>query len=512
MDSTDTGTGTVSATAPRPSGPPPSRRRPRLPVRHWLTAVAVSYGLAQLLLVLPRTGHALGWDETVYVSQTAPWAPAAYFSAPRSRGVSLLVAPVLAVTDSVLVLRLVLVLLSSAALYAAFRAWRPLIGPRDSALAALLLAGLWTAQHAGSQVMPNLWTALAAVAGVAWFLRVPAEPRARWWLAALLAAATAVRLPDAGWVALPLLGTALVVRAQRSAVLPLCAGAAVGALPWAVEAYVRFGGVVARLRRSSEVEGGMSFHMNVGNVWRTLNGPQLCRPCHVPLEHPELTLWWCALPLLTVLAVVGALRGRGGHPPAVTVVPVLCAVAAAVPYLFLLTYSAPRFLLPSYALLAPPLAVLLGRVPDLGGHRSRPRLRSLSAVTVALAAAGALHTVSQEAVVWRNSVRTGGAAEAYRAAAGALHALGVRPPCAVTGPTALPVAFDAGCASVQTHGNNRSVTPSRLLELAREIPFALLVEPSGKAPSYARGWSRHPLPGGWWAHLPPGRPAPSPGR
>ncbi|MFF4650768.1 hypothetical protein [Streptomyces sp. NPDC001380] len=66
---------------------PAARARSLLP----LAAVAAAFTAAQLLLVVPGTG--LGWDETVYVSQVDPRVPAAFFSAPRARGISWLAAP-----------------------------------------------------------------------------------------------------------------------------------------------------------------------------------------------------------------------------------------------------------------------------------------------------------------------------------------------------------------------------------------------------------------------------------
>jgi hypothetical protein len=59
----------------------------------WLAAVAGAFTLAQLVLVRPDLG--LGWDETVYVSQVSGHVPAAFFSAPRARGISLLVSSLL---------------------------------------------------------------------------------------------------------------------------------------------------------------------------------------------------------------------------------------------------------------------------------------------------------------------------------------------------------------------------------------------------------------------------------
>lgn len=77
----------------------PRTGRPSRTIRTWRTlgeprlgAVTAAFTLAQLVLVRPDLG--LGWDETVYVSQVSGHVPAAYFSAPRSRGISLLVAPI----------------------------------------------------------------------------------------------------------------------------------------------------------------------------------------------------------------------------------------------------------------------------------------------------------------------------------------------------------------------------------------------------------------------------------
>jgi hypothetical protein len=73
------------------------------PVLTPLAVVAGAFTLAQLVLVPPGMG--LGWDESVYVSQVSPHAPAAFFSAPRARGVPLLVAPVAAWSTSTELLR-----------------------------------------------------------------------------------------------------------------------------------------------------------------------------------------------------------------------------------------------------------------------------------------------------------------------------------------------------------------------------------------------------------------------
>ncbi|MGW7695670.1 glycosyltransferase family 39 protein [Streptomyces asiaticus] len=462
----------------------PPRRIP------WLVLVALAYAAAQLVLVVPHLGP--GWDETVYLSQADPHRPAAYFSAPRSRGISLLAAPVLAVTDSTTVLRVVLALLSAAALYAAYRVWRPLLGPRRTALAALLFTGLWTTLLYGPQAMPNLWVALSAVAAVGWFLRAahpPARRRALLGLGATIAAATCFRFSDGVWLALPLLAACAIVPALRrpAPALVVVGGFAVGGAEWVAEAYVRWGGIGARLRLSSATEGGMGARWAGGMAWRSLNGPLLCRPCHVPLTHPELTLWWLALPVLALTACALAWRARRD---AVILLPIACAATLSVPYLLLIDYSAPRFLLPVYALLSPPLAVL-------AAHSARairpPRARALAAGVAA--ALLALHLSAQYEVLDRTTAAARTTADRYRTAAHDLRRLGLTPPCLVSGRHAPPIGYDAGCASANVGGNNRDTTAHTLLHRAAREPTAALARTRSGPPHYARTWTPHRLPG-----------------
>ena len=72
----------------------------------WLVAVGAAVTAAELLLVSPRMG--LSWDESVDVSQVGGHVPAAWFDPARARGVPLLVAPLAALTSSVVALRVYL--------------------------------------------------------------------------------------------------------------------------------------------------------------------------------------------------------------------------------------------------------------------------------------------------------------------------------------------------------------------------------------------------------------------
>ncbi|MFC5719345.1 hypothetical protein ACFP1Z_03980 [Streptomyces gamaensis] len=501
----------AGAPAARTAGPAALRRPP------VLAAVAVGYAVLQLCYAVAHMG--LGWDESVYLSQVDPRHPAAFFSAPRSRGITFLVAPVVALTPSTPVLRVVLALLSAAALYAAYRVWEPLVGRGRPALAAALFAGLWVTVLYGPQAMPNLWLALAAVASAGWFLRAHTggatgreRRNALLRLAGSLAAATLFRAPDGVWLALPLLGGCAAVRAWRrpGTVAAVLGGLALGGAQWAVEAYVRFGGVGARLAVSSETEGGMGERLGAGlsAAYRSLDGPQLCRPCHIAAPPVGHSLWWLLLPALTAAACALAVRegrrtpGRGSPRAALTLLPVACALALAVPYLLLLDYSAPRFLLPVYALLALPVAGLAQRAAR--AVRALPRAPYRFAVAGVLCAVLAAHLAVQLRELRVNTADARDTTVRYRRAADALARLGVAPPCVVTGPRAQPIAYAAGCASEQTMGNNRSTTTDALLRTASRVPLAVLLDPAdASVPPYARTWHRHPLPGTDWSVLLP---------
>src|SRR5687767_6976308 len=85
-----------------------------------LAVVAALFLAAQLLLVREVP---LGWDESIYASQTDPRRPALSFTAPRARGTSWLAAPVQTLSGSPVVLRTWLALCSSALLLASYAMW-----------------------------------------------------------------------------------------------------------------------------------------------------------------------------------------------------------------------------------------------------------------------------------------------------------------------------------------------------------------------------------------------------
>ncbi|MFI1169038.1 hypothetical protein ACH4UM_37115 [Streptomyces sp. NPDC020801] len=446
-------------------------------------AVAAAFTLAQLLLVRPGMG--LGWDETVYVSQVSPHAPAAFFSAPRARGVSLLVAPVASWSSSTVLLRVYLALLSGLALYLALRVWRGLFPSRVLALAGALFASLWVTLFYGLQAMPNYWVGIGGLVCAGCLLRARPGRRDRaalWGLAGGGALMAWMRPMDAVWVVLPLLALALLKRRWKP-LAALFAGLVAGSAEWVIEAYAGYGGPLQRLSDGSAIQGGLGWHFAVVDQLRSLGGRTLCRPCTGALPNPVVTAWWYVLPLLALLGLVLAVRARRTLP---TLLALACAATAAFPYLFLIGYAAPRFLLPAYALLALPVADALVRLVRAPNGNWRPVALSLVALGLAV------HVAAQYAVLAHTVERTTADRRGWDRTAAALHDLGVRPPCLLTGEEAIPIGFYSGCASAATDGPNANTTRTGIERTARRIPVAVLTTAHGTPPAYARTWPSHP--------------------
>lgn len=490
---------TLGQRTPRASGPGPDTPGTR-PLA-WIAGVCVAFVCVQLVLVVPGSG--MGWDETVYLSQVSRDVPTAFFSAPRARGISYLTAPLALFTSSVTAVRLYFALLSGIGLFVALWVWRSLIPARVLATAGGLFATLWITLSYGPTVMPNLWSAFGTLAAVGCFARAARDGTDRRAMAGLAASVVVVALmrpPDAVWLVAALAAAALAVPRWRRPVLLLLLGGALalGSAEWIIEAYARYGGLFERLQRASEIQHGMGWHMAVDDQIRSMDGRSLCRPCNIPWRHPVTALWWFALPLLTVTGVLVAPRARRD---VTALLPALTALVVAVPYLFLISFAAPRFLLPAYALLALPVAEALWRIAGSGG-----RFRALVTAALALGLAG--HLAVQIAVVVNNAATSRTSREDFTEAAARLHELGIRPPCVLSGDYAVQLSYYARCASRQTAGPDESTTPDGVLAAARSRPVGVLVPPGAEPPAFARDWRPAPLPAetrfsGYHVRLPP---------
>ncbi|MDK1472920.1 hypothetical protein QNO07_05650 [Streptomyces sp. 549] len=458
-------------------GTPP----PQAPPDGWRRAhrglLLVCGGFALLSAVLVPLTLPLGWDELVYASRFGPFGPATPFSSPRTRGVPLLVAPVASWSDSLVLLRVWLLLLAAAALYLGFRPWlKVLTRPHAVWVAAALYGTLWVPQFYAASAMPNHYTAMGAAAATGCLLQ---RRPCHFGVVAGLAVVTLMRPNDGAAVAAPLLIAAVAVPAWRSPgrVAGVVGGVAAGFLPWLVEAYQRYGGVMERLADASEVQGGMRPVFSVVHHLTALDGPLLCRPCEGDTVRLWAVEWWVLLPALVAFGLWATRRSGRATAPLWLAVGV--ALAASVPYFFFVPYAAPRFLLPAYALLALPAALGLLAAADRA-RRSRPAAAALVLVLLG-------HLAVQAGLAYRHGNIQEKVRGDWRKVAAVLHENGVRPPCVVTsGIGTIPLAHTAGCTSLETDWV--------------EEPDAVILRET-EPPPWAEDWPRHPVPGthqpGW---------------
>ena len=265
----------------------------------------------------------------------------------------------------------------------------------------------------------------------------------------------------------------------------LVGGLTIGAVPWVVESYTRYGGLAARLHRSNQIEGGFGLHFAFIDQLKSQTGTLLCRPCAMTFHQPLASAWLVVLPLLAAASLVVAAR----TPRATTtVLPVACAASVAIPYVFLINYAAPRFLLPTYALLAIPIADLFATLVP----RARPSTRPVLVGLLAVCLVG--HIAIQYAVLWHTARGSAAASSDEGRIADALNRFGIRSPCLVSGDEAIPIGFAAGCRSAAASGNNANLTVPEIVAMARREPVAVVVPAGAAPPPFAAGWHMHAIP------------------
>ena len=446
-----------------------------------LAAVAAALSVAQLTLGPLRLDY--GWDETVYISQVARHVPAAFFTAPRARGVTWLVAPVATLTTDLTAVRLFLIAVSAVGLVAAFRVWLSVLDTGSVVVGATLFASLWQVHVYGSEVYPNYWIGLLAVAAAGWAARI--EPGRRMPLyasAACLVGVTLLRPGDAGWLWLALVVASRFRQPWRTARLAWVSTAALvaGFLPWAIEAQIRYGGLVERLGKSSATEGGLFPHLGFLYEARAAYGPLLCRPCTSAAHPLLLSLWWVVAVALVVWVLYLHRADRLFAPLALAAA---AAASMAAPYMLLVGYSAPRFLLPAYALGSLPAGRALVDLVSPAGRFRRLRLAGVGLVLLAftIAQGAATHGISS----FENARR-----DSYRLMAAELHGHGIGAPCLVVGRQSPPIGFEAGCSSEGREPVRTDPGDPWLRALRDRSSIAVLVEPGQVTPAYVAGWPR----------------------
>jgi hypothetical protein len=329
--------------------------------------------------------------------------------------------------------------------------------------AAFLFATLWVSTYYASLAMPNLVTALAAVASVGFLVRWLDSGRPGSVLACAAAAAvmTLVRPSDATYVAVPLLVALVFIRsAARSrralGAGAICFGLAAGWGLWVGEAFANFGGPLQRLHEANAQDGG-GLYWNLPFFGRVVSGPVAC--CMQVREPLAANLWWWTL---WPLALLGMWLTTGVARRAYLLC-MLCAASVIAQYVFLIKVEAPgpRTLLPVYALLSLPvgacvMAAVRRRHSLLGGV-------AVAAVAVLLIS----QVVTQQRVARTNVAQQQAIQSVPRLVSGQLRRLGVRPPCILAGPQLPQVAYQAGCHELT------GLPDARQLERARREGMTL---------------------------------------
>lgn len=446
------------------------------------------HAVAPLLLLSPHWWF--GVDETVYLSQINSFVPPGGFSPPRSRGMTLVAAPVTLLTPSVTAVRLWTAALSGVALFVAFRPWLRLQKGFVTPLAALLFSSIWSVIYYSFEVMPNEWVAVTALASCGYLLLFLNEGRARHLMVASVALGLValIRVPDAAYIGLALGISALCVgpstRRRLVAGAGLLVGAAAGAAQWVIEAETRFGGLLARMHAAQAQDGsGGRFYLSAPAHAEVLGGQILCAaPCRAD-SSVLYQLWWIALGALVVAGVVGGWRRRR---LAIELVPVAAGLAIAAQYLFTVQLVAPRFLIPAYALLCLPAAS--------GALYLLQLVRRRAWRIVAGCLLGALliaHTAIQLTVI-QTQVKPAFTMGNNRTLAEArtLRKLGVHPPCHILGQGGWNqnLAYALRCTN-----HPRDVeSVQRMIAMGTQVVWLTNKRPSAR---YGTEWTRVKLPG-----------------
>jgi hypothetical protein len=461
--------------------------------------MGTAYFVAQLALFSPNRPPS--WDEAIYLSQVTPGVPAAAFAPSRARGVTLLVAPVTLLGGPVAAVRLFLLLASAVALTAASLTWIPTLG-RAAAFIPLLLGSSWLGLFYGSEIMPNLWSAIFALAATGVLARrFGHDGRARdaAFSAGLVALVSLVRPLDALVLAAALaLSVAIFESRPLRTLTLLAAGCALGWAPWLVEMSMRFGGPAAALRSAGSIG-----HLSIGGLGDRFlqhlaltDGPTIgpALSPHIPLMG---LLWWCGV---VVLSALGLARGRDSQRLRSMAAATLGGAGLAALYLLLVSGLAPRFLLPAYALLAVPAAAGLA---SLGGGRGGGRFGSRAGRAAMFVAFGlvAAWTIWQLETAWRIERTAVASGESPREAGLAIRSGAGAGACAVASTSDWPqIAYASACTGQQLRAGDPGQVAALEDLAARGVRVFLAFRdppPSGRPPA-----ATTPIraPSGWFVY------------
>jgi hypothetical protein len=431
----------------------PARRRLGWESPVWLALVAAAFLVAELTPALLRLP--LGADEITYIARTSVRVSGVMLPPVHGQGAGLLAAPVTLLTDSLTAIRVWMSVLSAIGLFLGLLSWRGLRPMWVLALAGLILASLGITQYSGVQIYPDWWGALGLLALTGLFLQAVSgrlRPRVVLPLIALASLIIVLMRPqNIVFIMGPAILAAIVVPGWRNrrVLLAMAVGAALGCLEWLIGAYVWYGGLSTRLHEAAHEPPPFSLYFSLGTQMKVLSGPWYCVP--YPLARPGgcrgwampgESFWWV---LFLGVAVLGLWVTWRTAARASAVLAAVTAVWVIALYTFLVPFGAPRYILPSLALMAILAADAVGWLVTQAPWRK---------TGVAVACLFLLTGMISQRYVLQREVAAETAGRQFQAQAAELSRLGVRPPCAIWSPS---VAYYLGCTAPWTGGSMHEV-------------------------------------------------------
>jgi hypothetical protein len=314
------------------------------------------------------------------------------------------------------------------------------------ALAELVLASLAITQNSGVQLYPDWWGAVGLLALTGLFLhavRGTMRPRVVLPLIALASLLIALMRPqNVVFLMGPAILACLVVRGWRNlrVLAAMAVGVALGCLEWIAGAYLWFGGVAERLEYAKQEPPALHLYMALGTQLRYLNGSWYCGQTSgcVSWAHPLETPWWLAFLAIAILGL-----WVGWHRSAMKASSVLAGATALwvfLLYAFLVPFGAPRYLLPTLAL----MAILVADGIVWAVTESREEWRRPATILACLFVLGGI--VSQRLIL-QGEAADQTKSRVYSEQAAFLEKLGVHPPCVIDNTSP---AYYIGCSAQWT--------------------------------------------------------------
>jgi hypothetical protein len=408
----------------------------------WLVLVSAAFLVAELTPALLRMP--LGADEITYIARTSVHASGVSLPPVHGQGMGLLAAPVTLFTMSLTAIRVWMSVLSAIGLFLAVLCWRGLRPVWVLALAELVLASLAITQNSGVQVYPDWWGALGLLALTGLFLHaVNGTMRARVVLPLIgLASLIIVLMRPQNIVFLmgPVILACLVVRNWRNlrVLTAMAVGTAFGFVEWLAGADLWFGGLTERIKLAGQEPPPLHVYFALGTQVRYLNGGWYCSSGCTGWAVPYETPWWIAFLAVAVLGL-----WAGWHRSSMKASSALAGATALwvfLLYAFLVPFGAPRYLLPTLALMA--ILVADGIVWAL--TESRAEWRRPAAVLACLFLLGGIFS---QRVILQHQAYNQTKGRQFQAQAAELEKIGVHAPCVIDNTS---IAYYIGCSAPWT--------------------------------------------------------------